>query len=88
MGKQLEGTLEMQIPNLMIQKSAAGASTYVFEQASAADLWIIEHNLNRYPSCTVVDSAGTAVVGEVEYVNRQTIHVHFTAKFSGMAYLN
>ncbi len=78
----------MQIPNLMVQHVEGGAQTYIFEQREASDVWIIDHGLNRYPSCTVVDSAGTAVVGEVEYASRQTIRVHFTAQFSGKAYLN
>ena len=62
--------------------------THVFEQASASVEWTIEHNLNRYPSVTVVDSAGSVCVGEVLYLDENTVKCLFSAPFSGVAYLN
>lgn len=46
------------------------------------------HNLNAYPSVTVVDSAGTVVIGEVQYIDANTLVVRFLAPFSGKLYLN
>ena len=63
-------------------------TTFVFDQASAEQEWIIEHNLNRYPSVTVVDSAGSVCVGEVTYLDENTVKCIFSAPFSGVAYLN
>lgn len=65
-----------------------GAGTYVFNQATASNVWRINHNLNKYPSVTVVDSAGTAVVGEINYPDKNNVVITFTADFSGSAYLN
>jgi hypothetical protein len=48
----------------------------------------ITHNLGKYPSVTVVDSAGTWVVGGVTYVSLNVVQLTFSAPFSGTAYLN
>ena len=61
---------------------------FSYRQYSASDEWIIQHNLNKQPSVTVVDSAGTVVVGEVIYLDMNTVKITFTAPFSGRAYLN
>lgn len=65
----------------------SGAS-YVHDQLVSAADWEINHNLNRYPSVTVVDSAGTVVEGSVEYVSSDVIRLHFAAPFGGKAFLN
>lgn len=62
--------------------------TYTYTQNTAAAEWHIIHNLNKRPSVTVVDSAGTIVIGEVRYLNLNEIKVFFTGAFSGKAYLN
>lgn len=61
---------------------------YLFNQVSASNKWYIKHNLNKYPSVTIVDSAENVVVGEVQYINNNELTVYFTAPFSGRAYLN
>lgn len=67
---------------------AAGGETYVHNQASASAQWIIQHNLNRYPTVVVVDSAGTVVMGEVTYIDSNNIVLDFNPSFAGKAYLN
>lgn len=62
--------------------------TYIYEQTSAAAVWTITHNLGRYPSVTVVDSAGSECVGEVTYLDENTVQCTFSAPFGGKAYLN
>lgn len=63
-------------------------STYTFTQARASTRWEVSHNLGKYPSVTIVDSAGTQLVGEVTYTDENNIVITFTAAFSGKAYLN
>ena len=63
------------------------ARRYVFNQASPASVWNITHPLKGKPSVTIVDSAGTAVIGEVQYISETQISVIFTAAFSGQALL-
>lgn len=61
---------------------------YTHIQGEASDVWMIEHNMGRYPSVTVVDSAGSAVFGDVTYANENQLTVTFSVAFSGKAYLN
>lgn len=62
--------------------------TFIFEQGVASSEWIINHNLNKYPSVSVVDSAGNEVIAEVTYVDLNNCVVTMTAAFKGKAYLN
>ena len=64
------------------------AAPYVFAQPTPASSWTIAHQLNRYPSVTVVDSAGEVVIGDIRYVDANTITAAFSGGFSGSAYLN
>lgn len=61
---------------------------FVFNQNNPASTWNITHNLGRRPSVTVVDSAGTVVIGEVTYTSDNALTIQFSAGFSGQAYLN
>lgn len=61
---------------------------YIHNQTSPASTWTVAHNLNKYPSVSVVDSAYEEVIGEVEYLTPNTLEVRFTAPFSGQAYIN
>jgi len=48
----------------------------------------INHNLNKFPSVTTVDSAGSHVVGDVQHVNNNSFIITFTASFTGKVYAN
>lgn len=62
--------------------------TFVYDQNSPCDEWVIVHNLGRFPSVSVIDSAGTVVVGEIKYLDKNRIVCSFSAPFIGTAYLN
>ena len=64
------------------------ASSYIHTQHSAADIWTINHNLNKYPSVSVVDSAGSQVICEVRYIDANNLECKFVGALSGVAYLN
>jgi len=59
----------------------------IHTQSSASSTWNITHELGGRPSVTIVDSAGTVVVGDVVYNSNTSITVSFSAPFSGFAYL-
>lgn len=68
--------------------AASGDVAYVHNQISASREWQIRHNLGKHPSVTVVDSASTVVVGDIEYFNTEELIIRFTAEFAGRAFLN
>lgn len=61
---------------------------YAHTQGASSASWVVNHNLNKFPSVTVVDSAGTAVVGQVDYGSENQVTLTFKASFSGKAYFN
>lgn len=68
--------------------TAGTDKNFVYEQGMPSSIWNITHTLNKYPSATAVDSAGSIVVGQIDYVSLNNITITFNASFSGSAYLN
>lgn len=62
--------------------------TYIFEQGASSDKWHINHKLNKFPSVTVVDSAGNEIICEVQYTDLNNCILIMKAPFKGKAYLN
>lgn len=48
----------------------------------------ITHNLDKYPSVTIIDSAGDEVHGEYKHLNTLSTRLKFSAGFSGKAIFN
>ena len=67
---------------------ATGDKDYVHTQSTASDTWTVNHDLGKKPSVTVVDSAETVVLGDVEYVDNDNVKIYFENQFSGKAYFN
>lgn len=63
-------------------------ATYVHDQIMASSQWTIGHNLNKFPTVTIVDSSGNVVVGDIEYFDKNNVVLTFKSEFSGKAYLN
>lgn len=70
---------------------ASGTSSdahYVFTQIPPSNKWTITHNLGKFPSVIVQDSANDEVEGDIEYTSSNALIITFTSAFSGTAYLN
>ena len=65
-----------------------GDKDFVYIKSTPNKIWEITHNLDKYPSVTIVDSAGSVVMGDITYTSKSTLTVTFSAAFSGKAYLN
>ena len=70
-----------------------GDITYTHNQSTTSNTWTITHNLNRFPSVTVVDSTNTIVIGTVVYNSANQLTITFfegssALAFQGKAYLN
>lgn len=61
---------------------------FVFNQILPSATWTIVHNLNKYPSVTVVDSADTKVEGDISFTSVNQVVITFTGAFAGRAFLN
>jgi hypothetical protein len=72
----------------VFQLSSQQSPTFTFNQIVASTTWIINHNLGKFPSITVIDTAGTVVTGEYTYTDNNNVTLTFSAGFAGKAYLN
>ena len=63
-------------------------STTIFEQSVPSAVWNVYHGLKKFPAVTVVDSGGTIVVGDVQYIDEDRVTITFSSEFSGKAYMN
>lgn len=66
----------------------SGDSNFTFDQLSASSTWNVVHGLGKFPSVSVVDSSGNSVIGDVHYVDTNSLTIAFSSIFSGTAYLN
>lgn len=62
--------------------------TYVFVQSVPSTIWTITHNLNKYPSVSVVNINNVVMYGEITYLSPSQLQIEFSAGFSGKAYMN
>lgn len=69
-------------------KTELQTPTFIHSQIAPLNEWNVLHNLNRYPAVTVVDSGGTVVFGDIQYVSENQVKIIFTSEFSGKAYLS
>lgn len=61
---------------------------HIHKQGVASAEWTVTHNLNKYCSVVVVDSANQIVFPEIVYVDKNTVKIISTGAFSGQAYCN
>jgi hypothetical protein len=66
----------------------SGDLSYRHIQAIPSSNWVINHNLSKYPSVTIQDSANDSVEGDLVYNTVNQLTLIFSAAFSGVAYLN
>ena len=66
-----------------------GDKTFNFVQGAPSGTWTIQHNLNKFPSTTVVDTGDTSVLGgQVDYIDSNNLTITFGSAFAGKAFLN
>lgn len=61
---------------------------YTHVQAVASAEWNITHNLNKYPSATMVLSTGQKGYGDVTYIDNNNLTITLASAESGKAYMN
>jgi len=58
-----------------------GDKNYVYEQLTPSKIWDIEHTLNKKPSVTVTDSAGTVYEGKIIINDGFRVVIEFNIAF-------
>jgi hypothetical protein len=78
----------LRINKAVIDDLIARFDTYKHNQMVPNIIWEVNHSLSKFPSVTVVDSAGSVVIGDVDYTDKNNLSITFKAPFAGIAYLN
>ncbi len=63
-------------------------AAFEYEPPSALAIWTITHNMDKYPSVTVVNTLGEVVMPQIEYLSRDIVQITFVYATTGKAYLN
>ena len=71
-----------------VDANSAGDKNFVFNQAVASATWTVQHNLNKFPSCTMVLSTGQQGYGDVTFIDENELTITFAGAESGKAYIN
>ena len=71
-----------------VDANSAGDKNFVFNQAVASATWTVQHNLNKFPSCTMVLSTGQQGYGDVTFIDENNLTIAFASAESGKAYIN
>lgn len=61
---------------------------YVHNQSSASSSWTVVHNMGKFPSVSVVDTANDEVEASVTYNSNNQLTITFSAPVAGKAYIN
>ena len=72
----------------IIQFNLSADKHYTHTQNIVSATWTINHNLNKKPSVTVVDSVDAVVYGDINYTTLNSLTITFSGGFTGKAYLN
>ena len=81
-------TLTQPASNEITIASLNDDANFVFTQGIPSATWNITHNLGKFPSVSVADTANQLMYGDTEYINENSLTITFSAPFSGKAYLN
>lgn len=68
--------------------NGVGDKSFRYEQSTPSAVWTISHNLNKYPSVVVIDSANDVCEGHIAYPTPNRTVLTFSAPFTGVAHLN
>lgn len=67
---------------------SAKDTNFEFIQSEPSNEWTIVHNLNKYPSVTIIDSSNTQIFASVNFIDKNTVKLNFNGLTSGIASLN
>ena len=71
-----------------VDANSAGDKNFVFNQAVASATWTVQHDLDKFPSCTMVLSTGQQGYGDVTFIDENNLTITFAGAESGKAYIN
>lgn len=63
-------------------------TNFIHTQTIPSDTWSINHQLNKYPAITIIDTNGFEIEAEIIHTNKDNLTITFSVVFIGTAVLN
>ncbi|MBS3993820.1 MAG: hypothetical protein KGZ87_08895 [Bacteroidetes bacterium] len=63
-------------------------ANFIHTQTIPSDTWSINHQLNKYPSVTIIDTIGNEIEGSVLHLDNNNLTITFSVVLIGTAVLN
>jgi hypothetical protein len=76
------------VANFVLASADQADKHFTFNQATPANPWNVQHNLNKFPSVTVALPSGQVGQADVTYIDENNLTITFTGDESGKAYMN
>ncbi len=73
---------------LQYDTAAASGDKNFTETVSLSNTWTVNHNLNKYPAVSVLDTAGTEIYGQIDYVSLTQVVITFVLPVAGTVTCN
>lgn len=80
-------TVGIQGPEGIQGPPGASGGVYLHEQASASDLWVMNHNLGHRPIIELFTIGGLGMDGSIVHINNNQAQVLFSSPIAGYATL-
>jgi hypothetical protein len=71
-----------------IVTSTTAQSGYEHIQNTADYIWLVKHNLQKYPSIIVIGADGMEYEGQVQHIDKNNTALHFSEAIAGIASFN
>lgn len=73
---------------LPINETSSAFENYTHTVTEPEAVWVINHNLGKYPSVMVIDSTLTQVFGTIQFIDLNSLRITFSSPIMGIASLN
>lgn len=81
-------TEEVALVSRKVEEVETNLGTHTHEQKVASAVWVVRHDAGRYPVVTITDLNRNLIMGEITYIDDNSIQIKFSQPVAGYAYLN
>lgn len=67
---------------------SAPDKNYIHTQNEPSSNWLVQHNLNKFPTLTIIDEEGVSIIGLLRFIDLNTVEINFTEPLIGKAFAN
>lgn len=81
-------SINIPFSQVITPETGSGGTTYPWTQSIPLAVWTIPHNLNKFPSVTVVDDLNNKIEPDIKYLDNNNVQITHGIALAGKAYLN